>query len=631
MAATAHLLGSLLHPSKDVCVPRLHTLCLHTRDILDDQGMQYLARGFDEQQQTSDDCPHMHEDDVNYSCSSSSSPFSSPSFSSSSPRTSCALCFRRLSRTAHVNLSTLVLEPPRLSQGRGLSRFLLSGPFHLVRHLTLRHVSGQGTTALRRFLTLSHAPRLETLRLLRCDGQLAWGDPVAEALALPHVAPCLRVLEAAFLPFGTKAAHALIARRFHHGQRLGCSSCAPSPFVSSSSASLPSSSSSSPSCSSSSSSSSLFSSSPPAMTVLRLWAAGLGYRDIRLLLDIPPSLSVPLPSFLLPAPLLRQHHHLQDLRVLCINFHSSHGVAALLPAALAKGACPRLEELSLVQCRLDDAFSVALAAVLVSGAGRTTHSASAATAAVVCAAAAGCGRMGSTGNIRLDPAAVAPAENAAAELATAAAEGGAACATTLQTLDLAFNAVGSAGLQALLEFVMFAPGCGLRRLRLDGNALGGMEAVLLLGRTLLGQQPPRVPQQQQHVPCLRRLEMLELRRVRVWKEKEDALQAQEAVILLVKALLRPGRAPALRQLVLGVEAMRGMNVEGQEGKGRGGYLPPGTMNKIQALLGRHRQEYWQHHPLGEEEGRRVEGEKWVGGTRLEVTAEGGSPFMGLGF
>ena len=258
MATTAHLLGSLLHSpgGGGVCVPRLHTLCLHARDLLDDAGLEHLARGFEEQQeqqqqqQTDNDDRHMHEDDdVNHSSSSS---LPSSSLPPSPPP---------------LRLSTLILDPPRLSQGRGLSRLLLSGPFHLLRHLTLRHLNGLGTTALQRYLTLSQAPQLETLCLLRCDGQLAWGDPVAEALALPDVAPCLKVLEAAFLPFGTKVAHALIARRFHHGRRLGCSSSSPS----------------------SSSSSSSPSSSFPSITVLRLWAAGLGYTDMCKLLGSPPS------------------------------------------------------------------------------------------------------------------------------------------------------------------------------------------------------------------------------------------------------------------------------------------------------------------------------------------------------
>jgi hypothetical protein len=116
MASTAHLLGSLLHPPGGV--PRLHTFCLHARDLLDDAGLEHLARGFEEQQQQqqqrSDDDQHMREDDdVNHSSSLPSSPPSPP-----------------------LRITTLVLEPPRLSQGRGLSRLLLSGPFHLLQHLT---------------------------------------------------------------------------------------------------------------------------------------------------------------------------------------------------------------------------------------------------------------------------------------------------------------------------------------------------------------------------------------------------------------------------------------------------------------------------------------------------------------
>jgi len=113
----------------------------------------------------------------------------------------------------------------------------------------------------------------------------------------------------------------------------------------------------------------------------------------------------------------------------------------------------------------------------------------------------------------------------------------------------------------------------------------------------------------------------------VWRGEKDVLQAREAVLLLVQALLRPGKAPALRKLVLGVEAARGVNVEGQEG---GGYLPPCTMKEVQVLLARHWQQ--QQQEQGEEERRRgMGGGGWEGGRGLEVTAEGGSPFMGLGF
>lgn len=169
-------------------------------------------------------------------------------------------------------------------------------------------------------------------------------------------------------------------------------------------------------------------------------------------------------------------------------------------------------------------------------------------------------------------------------------------------------------MQALLTFVALSPGCGLRRLRLDGNPLGGKEGVVAMSRILLGQQPQQTP-----VPSLQRLEMLELRRVRVW-EGTDAVAARDAVVALVQALLRPGKAPALRRLVLGVEATRGVNAEGQEGKG--GYLPLGTMKEIQALLARHRQQLPRQYHQWQEDALR----QW-----LEVTAEGGSPFMGLDF
>ena len=456
MPATAHLLGALLPHA-----PRLHTLNVHRRELLDDAGLEEVARCLERQP-----VPALH---------------------------------------------TVLLEPPRCGQGKELARFLLSGPFHRLKCLTVRRVNALGMVSLQRFLTETQAPRLEKLVLFRDEIQLAYGDSLAEALAQPDVAPRLRVLKAAFLPFSADGAEVLVKRRLAQPtSSSSCHGCQP-------------------------------------LRELHLWAAGLRFSDLCTLLlpstttttttthDAPPALALEVSLPLLPPP----QHHLHDLRVLCLNFHCGGVGSTLLPAALAAGACPRLEELSMVHCKLDDSFARTLAAVLANG------SSSSSTGGEAAAAAAWIGESG-------------------------AAAAAAPCGTTLRRLDLAYNGLGLAGLHALLAYVALSSGCSLRTLRLDGNPAlggqpeGGVHALGLLAETLLSQP---------HA-SLRRLERLELRRIQFGT-------SQAPVLRLVAALLQPGKAPSLCALALGVERTRGMNAEGgREGEG---YVPAGTAAAAQVL------------------------------------------------
>jgi len=572
---TAHILGCFLNARGGPCrTPSLRTLRLHTRDLLDDDGLDFLTAEFEMQgRKEQKGCP-------DYS-SCHLSPYLSPPLMACKPRIESSEDSLR-----PLQLAALVLDAPRAGRGRPLSRFLLSGPFHALHHLTLRHVNCLSTAAIQRFLTESSALRLETLTLHRSEGQLAWADPVAEALALPSVAPRLRILETAFLPFSAKAAEALISRRicnYPASPNAPASSfpCDTSPDVQDA-----------PDPTSFSASAPLHV-SPAPMTSLRLWAAGLNYGDMCKLLGVPSSEPVIPPSLGLSAS------HLQDLRVLCLNFHRSDALLFALPAALAAGAAPGLEELILVHCRLDDRFALTLASVLEAG---DPHGAASAI-------------VSSSGQLLEYNAFSSDGDPSEAANAYPLRKG-ASCARTMRVLDLAYNRLEAAGFKALLNFAALSPTCVLERLRLDGNPLGGIQGVLAWSQSFLSS--PNAAK-----ASLRRLETLELRRVRLW-ETSDIFLAQNDVLSVVQTFMHPEKAPALRRLVFGVEATRGMNVEGQDARGTGGYLPPGTLARIWALLVTYK--------------RRREDDLCENGTKeitsttsrmLEVTAEGGSPFMGL--
>lgn len=145
--------------------PRLTSLSIQGRGLLDERGLDLLAQAFEDRHRTS------------------------------------------------APMTSLLLEPPPLSQGRGLARLLLSGSFNRLEHLTVRCVNALGIAAIARFLSCGRkAPCLLSLALFRGEGYLAWADPVVDALS-EGAARHLQVLHTAFLPFGKHSCERFISQR----------------------------------------------------------------------------------------------------------------------------------------------------------------------------------------------------------------------------------------------------------------------------------------------------------------------------------------------------------------------------------------------------------------------------------